>query len=318
MNSIVDFFATTIKLLLLASVVAVVVVFWGYNKIRLLAESVKEALANISISTRKKVALINQLTEVAKDYQKGEQLTMLKTSEDLTVTSMQLANQQSGQILAAINGVAQRFPELKSNQHYNRLMDSIQQSELALEAARTRYNQVAKVYNVERTSIPHVFYAQLLGFNPAQYLTVEAIESRDAGIQQPIISDDGERVNELLARAGTRVFGVAKTIAEQGRMLAEKGVARVQQNSAPDSHDPVVDAKAVNLGESIEQQCQNCAQPVVKGAKFCSNCGFASITVEPPKPASRPCVSCGAENSARAKFCRECGKALLGELPAVG
>ena len=66
MNSIVDFFAITIKLLLFASVVAVVVVFWGYNKIRLLAESVKEALANISISTREKVALIKNEREAYK------------------------------------------------------------------------------------------------------------------------------------------------------------------------------------------------------------------------------------------------------------
>lgn len=157
MNSIVDFVAGIIKLMIFTSVVAGVIVFWGYNKIRLLAESVKEALANISVSTRKKIAIINQLMEVAKDYQKSEQLTMLKTSEDLTVSSVQFANQQSGQVLAAINGVAQRFPELKSNEHYNRLMESIQQCELALEVARTRYNQVAKEYNVLRTSIPHVF-----------------------------------------------------------------------------------------------------------------------------------------------------------------
>jgi hypothetical protein len=61
-------------------------------------------------------------------------------------------------------------------------MDSIEQSGMALDAARTRYNQVARVYNVERASIPHVFYAQLLRFDPAQYLTVEATEARDAGI----------------------------------------------------------------------------------------------------------------------------------------
>jgi hypothetical protein len=128
-NSIVDFVAGIIKLVIFASVVAGVIVFWSYNKIRLLAEGVKEALANISVSTRKKIAIINQLMEVAKDYQRSEQLTMLKTSEDLTVSSVQLANQQSGQVLAAINGVAQRFPELKSNQHYNRLMESIQQCE---------------------------------------------------------------------------------------------------------------------------------------------------------------------------------------------
>ncbi len=316
MNSIVDFVGGVIKFLIFASVVFGVIVFWGYNKIRLLAENVKEAWANITVSTRKKIALINQLMEVAKDYQKSEQLTMLKTSEDLTVSSMQSANQQSGQVLAAINGMAQRFPELKSNEHYNRLMDSIQLSELALEGARTRYNEVAKNYNVSRTSIPHVFYSQLLGFNPAQYLTVEAIESPDSGIQQSIVSDDGERVNELLAKAGTKVFGVARSIAEQGRMLAEKSAARMQQDQQGDFHDHGIDKNPKGSGGLATQQCQNCGQPMTVGVKFCTNCGTASSTPTLTNSAQKNCPLCGADNPAIARFCEECGNALLGEATA--
>lgn len=297
MNSILDFVADIIKVLIFVSVVAGVIVFWGYNKIRVQAESVKEALANITVSTRKKIKIVNHLMEVAEAYQKNEQLTMLKISEDLTVSSVQLANQQSGQVLAAINGVAQRFPELKSDQHYNRWMESIQECELALEAAQTRYNQVAKEYNVLRTSLPHVLYSRLLGFNPAQYCTVEAIELSDAGIQQPIVSDDGERVNELLARAGTSVFGVAKNIAEQGRMLAERGIRDHGAGKNPKSSM-----------ESSTTGCRSCGQLLTTSVKFCPNCGAASSTPMPTESASKSCRTCGAANPSTAKFCGECGK----------
>jgi LemA protein len=307
MNSFVDLVWGIIKFLVFVSVVFGVIVFWGYNKIRRLAESVKEAWANITVSTRKKIALVNQLMEVAKDYQKSEQLTMLKTSEDLTVSSVQLANRQSGQVLAAINGAAQRFPDLKSNQHFNLLMGGIRDCELALEGARTGYNRVAKEYNVARSSIPHVFYSQLLGFNPAQYLTVEGIESPDAGIQQSIVSDDGERVNELLARAGNRVFGVAKSIAEQGRMLTEIGATPRQQSPVGELQDRGADKNPKSSGGLATEQCQNCGHPIDASLNFCPNCGAASS----PPSVEKSCPSCGANNPPTVRFCEECGKALV-------
>lgn len=314
MNSIVDFVSDIVKLLIFAAVVLTVIVFWGYNKIRVLAEKKKRDWAAISASTMKKIELVKQLANAASVYQKGEQLTMLKISEDLTVSSAQLANQQSGQVLAAINAVAQRFPELKSNQHYIGLMEGIRESELALERARNQYNQSVMEYNTLRASFPHVLYSQLLGFSPAPYLLVETMESADTGIQQPIVSDDGERLNELLARAGTRAIGVAKTLAEQSRILAEKGVAKIQA-SAGGFNDQETPPKA--LKAPAPAKCQSCGQIMTGAEKFCPNCGTAS-SAPVVDPASKACVSCGADNPAPAKFCRECGKALLGELPAVG
>jgi len=294
-------------------VVLGVIVFWGYNKIRVLAEKKKRDWAAISASTMKKIELIKQLANAASVYQKGEQLTMLKISEDLTVSSAQLANQQSGQVLAAINAVAQRFPELKSNEHYNGLMDGIRESELALERARNQYNQSVMEYNTLRASFPHVLYSQLLGFSPAPYLLAETMESPDTGIQQPIVSDDGERLNELLTRAGTRAIGAAKTLAGQGRMLAEKGVARIQGSAGEFNNQ---EARPKVLGAA--PQCQSCGQAMTAVEKFCPNCGTASSTPTLIDSASKPCASCGADNPPPAKFCRECGKALLGGLPAVG
>jgi hypothetical protein len=230
MNSFVDLIVGLVKLVLFLAVVLAVLAFWGYNKIHRLSENVKEAWSNIAVVTRKKVALVNQLIDVVKGYQESEKLVMLKISDDLTVGTLQQAHQQTGAIMTAINGMAQRFPELKSGQQYSRLVDSIQESEANLEGARTRYNAAAKEYNVVRTTIPHVFYSGLLGFHPAAYLDLDAVESADAGMQKPMISDDGERVNELLGMAASKMLGAAKRVAEQGRLLAEKGAAHLNQN----------------------------------------------------------------------------------------
>jgi LemA protein len=185
---------------------------------------VKEAWSNIGVVTRRKVALVNQLIEMVHEYQESEKLVMLKISDDLTTNSVQRANQQSGTVLAAINGIAQRYPELKASEQYNHLASAINGSEIDLQNIRRTYNKVTREYNVARTSIPDVFYSQFLGFHAAPYLSLDAAESPDASVQQPMISDDGERVSELLGMAGR----AARNLAAQGRLLAEKSVARVQ------------------------------------------------------------------------------------------
>ncbi len=206
-------------------------VFTGYNQMRGLAEGVKEGWSNISVVTRKKVALINQLIDVVGNYQESEKFVMLQVSAD-SVASVQQASARSGTVLAEIGRMAQRYPELKSNQQYNRLMDSIHMCEADVQNTRLVYNAKAKTYNTVRTSLPNVLYSAALGFGPAEYLSLDAVELADAGVQRPMISDDSERVNRLLNVAGTKAISAARQIGQQGKALAEKGATRVQQASA--------------------------------------------------------------------------------------
>jgi hypothetical protein len=77
----------------------------------------------------------------------------------------------------------------------------------------------------------------VIGFRAAPYMTMDAVEGPDQTIQRPLVSDDGEAVAALLRRAGTSALGAANTLVEQGKLLAEKGAARVQaeyaSNAAP-------------------------------------------------------------------------------------
>lgn len=240
MNEFFSFITGIIELIIFLAVVLAAIALWGYNKMRLRAEEVKEAWSNINVATRKKISLVNQMIDLVRGYQESEKLVMLKISDDLTVSSIQQANQQSGTILSAINGIAQRYPDLKASGQYDHLAESIDKSEEDLEDTRRNYNNKAKEYNTLRSSIPHVFYCNLLGFHVAPYLTLDAAESADAGQQKPLVSDDGERVNELLGRAGIKVVSAAKSIAEQGRLLAEKSAAGV--HAANDGHFHYLDA----------------------------------------------------------------------------
>ena len=217
---------------ILLLVIVIGVVLMGYNKLRALSENLKESWSNIGVILRKQNSLVTQLIEVAKDYQENEKLITFKVSEDMSVGAVSQAYQQQGAVLATVAGVAQRFPELKSNEQYNNLMQSLNKLEDELSLKRGQYNSAAKQYNVQRTSIPHVFYSTSLGFKPAPYLNLDA-DTKDFVDLDGAISDDGERLNALLAGASGRVINAGKEMSskaiETGKNIVDKSQEQIKQ-----------------------------------------------------------------------------------------
>lgn len=232
MDAILGFIVAIVQLLVFGAIGLAIVAIWGYNSLRRLAEGVKEAQSNIEVALRKKISLVNQLIDVANKYSDRESMVMLKVSQDTTEAAMQQMYQQSGTVLSTINGLAQKFPELKASEQYTNLAAAIAKSEEQVQDFRVICNARIKEYNSKRSALPHALYASALGFRPARYLELEAIESSDASVQKGIFSDDGDRINELLGMAGTKVLGATKVAASQGRMIAEKAASRVQQELA--------------------------------------------------------------------------------------
>lgn len=232
MDGIIGFIGGIIQLVFFSAIALAIVAIWGYNSLRRLAESVKEAQSNIEVALRKKISLVNQLIDVANKYSDRESMVMLKVSQDTTEAAMQQMYQQSGTVLSTINGLAQKFPELKASEQYTNLANAIAKSEEQVQDFRMTCNARIKDYNSKRSALPHALYASALGFRPARYLELEAIESPDSSVQKGIFSDDGDRLNELLGMAGTKVLGATKVAATQGRMIAEKAASRVQQELA--------------------------------------------------------------------------------------
>ncbi len=233
MSAILSFLSFVFWLIVIAVAVFAVLALKGYNGLRLLSENVKEAWSNIGVSVRKQASLINQLISVVGSHAEGEKLVMLKVSEDASVGAVQQMHQQGGMMLSAVNGLAQRFPDLKSNTQYLSLMQSINEVENQLEQQRQGYNGATKKYNVQRTSIPHVFYSKLLGFGPAPYLDFDGASERDTGAMQNFASDDGERINQLLGKAGTAVREVTQqagqVAVQQGRQAIGAAKARIEE-----------------------------------------------------------------------------------------
>jgi LemA protein len=219
------FISTVLWLLFFAAVGVVVVAFFGYNRLRQLSEVVKEAWSNVTVVHRKQISLLNQLQDVVNRFQESENFVMLKVSEDVSNTnSVAQMYQQSGTVLSTVSSVAQKFPELKSHEQYKYLRESIGLCERELEAARQRYNEVVKTYNVQRSSIPHIFYAATVGFREVTYLEFSGAEqTSDMGTLKSFSSDsDGDRLNQLLGSAGSKAIELSGRAFESGRNITAK------------------------------------------------------------------------------------------------
>lgn len=233
MGAIVSFIVGIIQLAFFAAIVLAIVAIWGYNTLRRLAEAVKESESNIGVAVRKKVSLVNQLLDVASTYMDRETLVMLKVSQDANpTTGVEGTYMQSGTVFSTIQGIAQKFPDLKASSQYTNLANAISVSESEVQNARQRYNAAIREYNSKRSALPHALYAGFLGFKAAKYLDLDTIESPDAVVQKQIISDDGDRLNQLLGMAGTKVIDATKAAASQGRLIAERAAKQVQAEIA--------------------------------------------------------------------------------------
>lgn len=280
MSAIFNFFVGLFQFALFVIVVVGVIAFFGYNKLRGHSELIREAWSNIGVAGRKQASLINQLIDVVKGYQESEKLVMLKISEDMSnATNLAQMYQQSGMVLSSINGLAEKFPELKANQQYMRLIDSIQACESQLENARAKYNSSVREYNTARSSIPTVFYAPVLGFKVAPYLEFEGNDQiTDMGALKSFsMDDDGERLNALLGKAGDKLLEVSGKTLEAGKAAAQKAVEggkaladKTQEKIENARTDRQVEAGAVSLEKKF---CTNCGAEISTQAAFCSGCG---------------------------------------------
>lgn len=215
----------------------------SYNKLQALGQRLREASSNSEVAVSRKLSLINQLIDLVRNYQDFEQFTHLKISGDNT-ESLSQAWSQAGQVLSSIQGLAQRFPELRASEQYNNLASSIQLSEQAIMDARERYNAAVRDYNTARATIPTVFVARWLGFSEAPYLEFDHSGVGQVTTLKDFKTGDGERLQQLLQGAGTKLVDSSRAVAagtlQAGRALQERlqTVTQEATTSEPSSSAP--------------------------------------------------------------------------------
>jgi len=168
-------------------IVIVVVIFmlggWfigNFNKVVILDETVNEAWSQVENQLQRRNDLIPNLVNTVKGYASHEkglftEVTKLRSQWGAAKTradKMQAAEGMGG-VLSRLLLVAENYPQLKANQNFLSLQAQLEGTENRIAVERNRYNRAVKVYNQFVKNIPGAFFANMRGFNEAEYFEVE-------------------------------------------------------------------------------------------------------------------------------------------------
>ena len=78
--------------------------------------------------------------------------------------------------LKSLFAVAENYPQLRANENFLSLQQSLGQIEEAVLGARRYYNAVVRDYTTKLTVIPDRFVAQAGGFQPKEFFQLDAPE----------------------------------------------------------------------------------------------------------------------------------------------
>jgi LemA protein len=147
----------------------------SYNRFVGQEEAIKTQWAQVENQLQRRNDLIPNLVESVKGIAQQERdvfgqiadsrakLAGARTPEQ----TMEAANQQSS-ALARLLVVVENYPQLRSNESFNRLMDELSGTENRLAVERMRYNERVQEYNVSRRRFPSNITAGIFGFKEYQ------------------------------------------------------------------------------------------------------------------------------------------------------
>ncbi|HEV3139322.1 MAG TPA: LemA family protein [Vicinamibacterales bacterium] len=151
----------------------------SYNTFVAQEEAIKQQWAEIDNQLQRRNDLIPNLVETVKGFAQHEEavykdiadarsrLLNAKTPEE----TIAAANQQTS-ALGRLLAIAENYPQLKSNEQFNRLMDELAGTENRIAVARMRYNEKVQEYDTKRRQFPANMTAKMFGFKEYPFFQV--------------------------------------------------------------------------------------------------------------------------------------------------
>ena len=163
-----------------------------YNGLIRLRKNIDESMGNIDVLLKQRSEEIPNLVDTAQEYMSYERETLQKiTSQRTEVQNASTpkqkaeADQQMRSMLGNLFAVAEDYPELKSNQQFQKVQQRISDIQDKISSRREFYNDSVTTYNTRINQIPYNIVASLLG-----YTEKEVFEATEQEKQNVDISDE--------------------------------------------------------------------------------------------------------------------------------
>ncbi len=151
----------------------------GYNRVITLEENVKGRWSQVENQLKRRYDLIPNLVQTVKGYAKHEKelfenIAQARTryfQSDSVKSRIENANRLEG-ALSRLLLLVERYPDLKANESFLKLQDSLEGTENRIAVERKRYNDAVQALNTYIRTFFGRFYAMIAGVSPAQYYKV--------------------------------------------------------------------------------------------------------------------------------------------------
>jgi LemA protein len=143
----------------------------SYNTFVSQDEAIKTQWAQVENQLQRRSDLIPNLVETTKGVAQQEKDVFGRIADSRAKLAgaqtpeqtMQAANEQSA-ALARLLVVVENYPQLRSSETFNRLMDELSGTENRIAVERMRYNERVQEYNTLRRQFPSNITAGIFGF----------------------------------------------------------------------------------------------------------------------------------------------------------
>ena len=154
-----------------------------YNSLVSKSESVDMAWSQVESTMQRKLDLIPNLVKVVKSYAKHEN-ELLTQITSLRASAKEVLHTKDAGKLAKLNtklnssmmqlfAVAEKYPDLKSSEHFLQLQAQIEGSENRINITRMMFNDAVGEYNSAIRKIPQNFIANAMGLKSRAYFKAE-------------------------------------------------------------------------------------------------------------------------------------------------
>ncbi|MEP9411694.1 MAG: LemA family protein [Candidatus Brocadia sp.] len=155
----------------------------GYNKVIALNENVKNAWSQVDTQLKRRYDLIPNLVETVKGYASHEKEIFEKLAEARkgyfsagTIEDKAKAATQVEGFLSRLLMFREAYPELKANESFLKMQDTLEGTENRISVERKRYNDAVRELNTYIKSFYGRFFAARTGIAEAKYFEVAEVE----------------------------------------------------------------------------------------------------------------------------------------------
>lgn len=154
-----------------------------YNTAISKREAIKSQFSQIDVVLKRRYDLVPNLVQTVKGVAIQEQEIFLKIAEARTRYGSATTNEEKIKSANEIEGLLSRlllivenYPQLRSSESFNKLMDELSGTENRIAVERRRYNEKVREYNMFIKTFPNNILANFFNFKEEPYFEIISVE----------------------------------------------------------------------------------------------------------------------------------------------